>query len=113
MKQIPLPEINLIPDDNNASKEAESFENANLEEVARRNAHQRKEHFKAHFAKAALIVFWIIVVSFLTIALIWVYHLITPEEWHFLTTLQIDKLQTILMSATVIKIGQDYLNKHF
>lgn len=98
--------------DNRASKEAESFANEDLEKEANYNAHQRKEKFKTHLSTAALIIFWIIVTSFSMMAAIWVFNLVTPESWHFLTSWQMDKLQTVLFSATAIKIGQDYMNKH-
>jgi uncharacterized membrane protein len=111
-KKIPTPKNPSTNEDGKASKEAESIANGDLEKEAHYNAHQRKEKFKTHLSKAAIIIFWIIVSSFLMMAIIWVYHLVTPEDLHFLTTLQIDKLQTILISATAIKIGQDYMSKH-
>lgn len=113
MKKIPTPQFNLTNDDKSAAKEAESFANEDLDKTAKINDHNRKERFKNHLGTAALIIFWIIVVSFSIMALIWVYHLISPEKMHFLTPLQIDKLQTILFSAAVIKIGQNLVSKYF
>jgi len=113
MKTIPTPQFNPTSDDKSAAKEAESFANADLDKTAKINDHNRKERFKNHLGTAALIIFWIIVTSLSMMALILVYHLITPEKIHFLVNSQIDKLQTILFSAAIIKIGQGYIAKYF
>lgn len=112
-KQIPelqsLPMSNL---DSNATKEAESFANDDLEKEAKINDHQRKELFKKHFSKAALIIFWIVVSGFIVMAIIWFYHQVTPGSLHFLNDSQTEKIQTFLFSAAIVKISKDYLSKH-
>lgn len=105
-------EPDVLTIDGQSSKEAKSFANENLEKEAKIRAHYRKEQFRNNTSIAALIVFWLVVSSFVGMALIWVYHLVTPENWHFLSTLQNEKLQTILFSAIIIKIGQGYLDRN-
>lgn len=112
-KKIPSLSANLPNEDGSATKEAESLANETLEQEAKKNEHQRKEKFKQHFSWAALGVFWIVAVSLILILLFWVWHLITPMYLHFLTEIQVNKLQDILFSVIATKVIQEYFRKNF
>lgn len=59
---------------------------------------QRGDVRNAHLHVGSLVLFWTIVITAFVMLLIWSYHLVTPDTWHFLSQQGIDKLQTILFS---------------
>lgn len=111
MKEIPL----ITPSsesDKNATKEAEYIANEVLEEKAKINAHNRRENFKDNLYWGVIILFWIIIVFLIIMGVIWAYHLVTPIKYHFLLDEQVNKIQTILFSASLVKISTDFIKDH-
>lgn len=112
MKIIPKPTLSS-GDDKEAMKESEYFDDADYDGISKKNEHERKEKFKKHLGVAAILIFWGAVASLLMMAAFWVYHLISPSAWHFLNQIQLDKIQTILFSATLVKIVGEFSKKYF
>lgn len=61
--------------------------------------YKRAEAVKSHVHRAVLVIFWVLVASFLAMFLVWIFHLITPTRCHFLTDEQMNHLQSLLLSA--------------
>lgn len=99
MQKVPLIQPPPPNSDGLATKEAESYAQGTLEEDARHRDHKRREEVKDLFKSVfiyGIILFFCISVA---IASCWVWHLLTPESWHFLTDAQVNKLQLILISG--------------
>jgi hypothetical protein len=70
-----------------------------LEVDGKKREHTRHQKFRDHANRAILILFWL-VVSAIAIGLVtYTFHLVTPEWLHYLNPTQLEKLQTILVSA--------------
>jgi len=82
----PEPEPELT---NNAQLEAARFAARDL---------QRGDSVRAHIHRGGLCVFWVSVFLLLSLLLVWTWHLVTPDSWHFLNAEGRDRLQTILVS---------------
>lgn len=89
-----------------ATAEALSLgEGTDLEREAKKNQHRRREKLKDHMGKGAIVAFWIFfwVVILITTSggLIWAYHMLTPEKWHFLTDNQVNTIEDHVFTALV------------
>ena len=87
--------------DSLAEDEASAFAEDELEKRAKRGAHERRERFRDHIAKAAGFVFWVFVLMGVAAIGIWFWHLLAPETWHFLTSTQISKIEIVVFSAVL------------
>jgi hypothetical protein len=59
----------------------------------------RDESVKTHIHIAGLVVLWSVTMGCLSLAAIWVWHLASPDKWHFLSVEQLKDVQTVLLSA--------------
>jgi hypothetical protein len=73
-----------------ANKEATAIASGNL---------KRGEAVKTHIHWAGLTILWSAVTMGLILAVAWVFHLVTPDKWHFLSIEQRTDIQTVLLSA--------------
>jgi uncharacterized membrane protein YcjF (UPF0283 family) len=112
VKNIPIPqpskEIDLL-----AEREASAIETGNYEQEARKNEHYRRERFQNHLGYAAIILFWLAVFALILMATCWIWHIVAPEQWHFLTAQQISSIQNMLFSATIAKFIPQIAKKYF
>jgi hypothetical protein len=60
---------------------------------------RRYEAVRTHIHHAGLVVLWAVVLGGLILALIWAWHLATPESLHFLSMEQRNDIQMVLLSA--------------
>jgi hypothetical protein len=112
MGAIPTP---VLPDkaDERANKEALAFQSGeNLESEAKANQHERSERLKNNISQALIVLFWLAILAFLAITVSWLYHLLIPPSYHYLSEAQLDKIQTVItaivFSSAVRAIGREY-----
>jgi len=74
----------------------------------------RDESVKNHIHLAGLVILWCVTAAGLILAFIWVWHLATPDKWHFLSVEQLKDIQTVLLSAVgssfATQAGKRWLN---
>lgn len=101
--------------DSKAAQESEQFASGkSRDELAREAAraeHHRDQRFKRHFECLALIALWVMSGSLLLIGLFWLFHLLTPTTWHWLSELQLRDLRTLLTGGLVIGVLTDHFRK--
>ncbi len=82
-----------------------------LEKDGRTQEHRRHQQFRNHANWATLALFWIIVACIAMGVVAYVYHLLTPECWHWLSQDALDKLQTLLGAAILSSALTQYVSK--
>lgn len=92
------------PSDNKANLEAAAFAAGKL---------KRSDTRDKHLHYCALVFLWCALLGFLAASGVWLFHLITPISWHFLSDPQRENLQNVLFtavgSATAGNFGKKYL----
>lgn len=69
---------------------------------------RRDEALRSHLHHCSVILLYFGVIVLLVCAGVWLYHLLTPIPWHFLTTDQRSQLQNLLISALGSSVVTDY-----
>lgn len=102
--------------DSLALNESQALANdEDLEEIARRADHSRRESFKNHFHRALIILFWTFFLGLMTAGGLWAFHLLTPEKWHFLNDAQLSEIKStfftgVLSSGLSIAVKSKYFS---
>jgi hypothetical protein len=84
------------------------------DEIRRRTAaseHSRNEKFRDHFETISIIGLYLISLIFCLVGLTWLYHLLTPEWWHWLSPEQLFKLQNIVTGGIIASIAASHVKK--
>ncbi|CAM2331460.1 Transmembrane protein [Ralstonia mannitolilytica] len=101
-----------VTGDRIATQEATSLAaGVDLEKDGKAQEHRRHQTFRNHINRATIWIFWVIALSLLIGIIIFSYHLLTPDSWHFLAEKQIEKLQTLLPSAVLSSALTGYVNR--
>ena len=66
---------------------------------AKLNEHTRDDRMHGHLHNATVCVVWAFVIAFSIMGAVWLWHMVAPEKWAFLTATQFDKLNTSLLAA--------------
>lgn len=106
------PSMGKMHSDSLAIRESLSLENDNLEKQASVREHRRREKFKDHMGCSSLIIFWFMVSILLGMIFCWGWNILTPASWHFLNESQVDKIQTILFTASVVELLPSFVKKY-
>ena len=91
-----------IPSEENGLANAEAkalAEGEDLKKDAEKREHGRKQELKDILVLGIKFFFWLFLIVVVVMSLTWVFHLLTPEGWHYLCPEQIDKIQTMLFSG--------------
>jgi hypothetical protein len=95
-----------------ANKEAVALANErDIEKDGKEQEHDRHQAFRNHINKATILLFWVIAVGILCGIVTFVFHLITPDSLHYLTQIQLDKLQTMLSGAVLSSLLTGYVKR--
>ncbi len=95
-----------------AQREAAKFASGdNLDKDGKAKEHNRHQKFRDHVNLAALVIFWAIVGCVVLGLIAFVFHLLAPESWHYLSEDQQEKLQTLLGAALLSSALTQYANK--
>lgn len=92
-----------------AKKEAIAISTGTLEADAKKQEHGRHQKFRDHINKATLIVFWTVVACLVVSIIVFTFHMISPEGWHFLSDEQIGTLKTLLGGAILSSAMSGYV----
>jgi len=92
-----------------AKKEAIAINSGTLEADAKKQEHGRHQKFRDHINRATLIVFWTVVACLVISIVIFTFHMISPERWHFLNEEQIGTLKTLLGGAILSSAMSGYV----
>lgn len=90
------------PDGNLANLEHQAIADGALDKTAAVAKHGRDEKFRDHLSKARIFIFWTLVVAFMGMLFVLIFHWITP--WCFLSPAQLDTIKTIIGTALASKI---------
>ncbi len=82
-----------------------------LELDGQRQEHGRHQRFRNHANAAMLGLFWLMVALVGIGVLVFTWHLLTPDGWHWLEAPSLEKLQTLLASAVLSSAITGYVNK--
>ena len=94
-----------------AALESAKMADGSLDKDGRAKEHHRHQKFRDHVNWAALVLFWAIVVCVVLGLLGFVFHLLAPDGWHWLSPSQLEKLQTLLGAALLSSALTQYANK--
>ena len=82
-----------------------------LELDGQRQEHDRHQRFRNHANIAMLGLFWLMAALVGSGALVFTWHLLTPDGWHWLSGPSLEKLQTLLAAALLSSALTGYVNK--
>jgi hypothetical protein len=100
-----------VPDEK-ANAEANALANGKeLDADGAKKEHNRHQSFRDHLNKAALVLFWTIVVCLIGGIATYAFHMLTPGAWHYLGADQLKELKTVLVSALFSSALSGYVNK--
>ncbi len=104
----------LEPSNENLNKQlnSESEElDKQLKIKATQNDHTRDQKWKDHFAFAFICAFWILWLLFIVMCISLIWHWITPTNWQWLNTEQLDKIKVIILAALASKAISNKIEK--
>jgi hypothetical protein len=82
-----------------------------LAHEANENEHNRSEKFKEHFERLAIITLWSLAVAMFAIGVVWLYHLVMPDTWHWLTEPELDTLKGLLTGGLIVGVLTNHFRK--
>ncbi|MBT9319325.1 hypothetical protein [Actinobacillus pleuropneumoniae] len=103
LTQGTTPQINNAPNDELEEE---------LKRSARKNNHSRDQTFKNHVNIVALIGLWGVVVAVILCGVSYLYHMLSPESWHFLSPNQLEQIRTFVVTAVLSSSLTNYANRH-
>ena len=87
------------PTDENARAEAAELSTGKL---------KRDETWRRHLHVGGLLFFWFAMSAIFTALLVWLFNLLTPDKWHFLSDPEKFQLQNLLITALGSSLLTDY-----
>ncbi|MBI6616534.1 hypothetical protein YA0729_27715 [Pseudomonas simiae] len=99
----PIGPIKPLPADQGlANEERKAIAAGDLDKEAAVTKHSRDEKFRDHLSNARIGIFWLLVIAFMAMLGVLIFHWITP--WCFLSASQLDTIKTIIGTALASKI---------
>jgi len=101
--------------DQKAIEESKQFGSGKTEEQlkkeTRENEHNRTERFRGHFNSITIMALWAMAIGVLAFALTWSLHVILPENFHWLTTEQVARIQNVFTGGVLAGLIADQFRK--
>ena len=111
MQSVFAPEAGLQTD-SIAQREAVLIaDGVDLEKYSKEQEHNRHKSFRKHLNKATIAILWLIVASLVVGISTYVWHMVTPPSWHYLTDSQLGELKTVLVTAVSSSALTQYVKK--
>lgn len=82
-----------------------------IEEEAAENDHRRAEKFRDHFERIAIGAMYSIAGALFLVGAVWLWHLVAPSCWHFLTDEHLEKLQNVVTGGVLASVAAGHLKK--
>jgi hypothetical protein len=111
-RHIPQPSLS-VQSDQAAENEARLFENGDYDKIATRNKHRRDERVKWHMGLVAILLFWLVVIAIIFIGFSWLWSILAPASWQYLSDVQLSEARTILTSALLVKVISEFTKRNF
>lgn len=111
-KHIPKPMPPTIKD-KAAEDEAGRFGRGNYEDAAKHSEHQRSENIKRHMGRAAIFLFWLAVVALVFLVFSWLWSILAPASWQYLSNTQLSEVHTFLTSTLLVKAVSEFTKRVF
>lgn len=83
-----------------------------LKRSAKQGEHNRDQTFKNHVNHVALIGLWGVVIAVMLCGVFYLYHMLSPERCHFLSTNQLEQIRTFVVTAILSSSLTNYANRH-
>jgi hypothetical protein len=117
-----IPAITPPQSDDKAIREADAFAQGNLEEAVKlvdRNVDRAvaetpvnpNDAMRSHLGRAALVLFWTVVIGIAAMGITWFWHVITPASVHYVAEGQFAVLQSMLFAGVVASAFPVYVKK--
>jgi hypothetical protein len=107
--------LGLGPDIDSGTREAQQLGRGLSAEAIKaeseENEHRRAEKFKDHFELISIVSLYGVFVLVLIVGFTWLFHLLTPDKWHYLTADQVSKLQNIVTGGILTGIATGHIKK--
>ncbi|TXI22310.1 MAG: hypothetical protein E6Q61_09440 [Nitrosomonas sp.] len=115
IKRIPeIPKQDIQQQAIFGSIESQAFsEKRDLEQESKLNDHKRKEGIRDIVFWAVQISIGIITLILIAGVIIWSFHMLAPDKWHWLTEIQIRDLQKAMSSSLLTLIASEGARKFF
>ena len=99
------------PDKRAAELESAGFEREELEKEARRLQHHRREGVRNLVHQGAQALIMVAIAILVIMVATWGWHLLLPENLHYLSPTQYHELKNVLFSAALSAFVADYARK--
>ena len=114
-KNVPGPETlshEVLGEDDSAISEASAIAEQNLDEISQAKEHGRKERFRDHASRGAVLILWLLMgaTAIAIFAVAW--HFLAPAKWSWLDEAQLTAVKTYVFSGAVIAAISGYMRKY-
>lgn len=83
-----------------------------LDKNAKKGKHKRHQHFQNSLNCIVILSLWAIFLAVLLSSAIYLWHMLTPELYHFLIPPQLDTIRTFVTTAILSSSLTNYANRH-
>ncbi|MBV1823337.1 hypothetical protein [Komagataeibacter oboediens] len=101
--------------DDRATNEGKIFEagytEAQVRKFQARDNYRSKKNFRSNFDKLMIIGIWATAILFLIVCVVWVLNLIFPDNWRWLTTDEMSKLQGFVTGGVIATTAVGQIKK--
>lgn len=98
-----------------AVKEAEQLSSGRSSDELKRDAEQREHHrtqqFRDHFEKLVKFGMNAAFVAIMLMGAAWIWHLITPENWQWMSERQLDHIQSMVTGGVIAVVIGDHFKR--
>src|SRR5436190_12807887 len=112
-KQVPpYPQPDGTPESNRrAQEESYAINERRLIYEAKQGEHSRNEDLRDQIHLAVVVGIWCAVFALLAAFFVWVFHLLAPEEWQFLTAQRISKPESSMTTGSIATLIANYFRQ--
>lgn len=82
-----------------------------IKKTAKENESKRSEVFRNHFGRVAIWALYLVFFALGLIGVIWLWHLLTPQSWRWLSDEQIHTLQAIITGGLLVGMANRHVRK--
>lgn len=83
-----------------------------LEQKAKEGKHHRHQNFQRSLNCIVILSLWAIFLSVLFCGGVYLWHMLSPENWHFLSSSQLEQIRTFVVTAILSSSLTNYANRH-
>ncbi|GER00805.1 hypothetical protein JCM17845_14280 [Iodidimonas gelatinilytica] len=102
-------------DMDSGAREAEQISQAldekEIKKRAAANEHNRNEKFRDNFELYAIMALWVTGVVILLLLITWALHILLPEEFHWLSSSQLEKVEHLSIGGIIASLGVGHIKK--